>query len=64
MIFFGKRAAQQAEALDVEVERLKAQNNEKISKVTSSSDRLHKLLKANGITLRIYIATGGDKHHA
>lgn len=64
MVFFGKRAAQEAEALNKEVERIKAENSRRIDKVTDSSDKLHKLLKANGITLQIYIATGGDRHHA
>ncbi len=64
MIFFGKRAMKEAEALDETIEKLKAQNTKKIVKSTASSDRLHKLLEANGITLRIYIATGGDRRHA
>lgn len=27
-----------------------------------TADSLHRLLKKNGITLQIYVATGGDKH--
>jgi hypothetical protein len=64
MTLFGKRALRKAEDLDKEVNRLKAQNTESINKVTDSSARLHQLLKSNGITLRIYVATGGDKRHA
>lgn len=64
MIFFGKRAVNKAAALDKEVEKLKAENIKRIDKVTDSSTRLHSLLKSNGITLRIYVATGGDKRHA
>lgn len=64
MILFGKRAVRKAEEVDKEVERLKAQNTKSINKVTDSSARLHNLLKSNGITLRIYVATGGDKRHA
>lgn len=64
MMFFGKRAVRKAADLDKEVEKLKAENVKRIDKVTSSSTRLHSLLKSNGITLRIYVATGGDKRHA
>lgn len=64
MILFGKRAVREAEQVEKEVKKLKAQNVEKISKATDSSARLHALLKADGITLKIYIATGGDKRHA
>ena len=64
MIFFGKGAVRKAEDLNKEVERLKAQNTKRIDKVTDSSTRLHQLLKNNGISLRIYVATGGDHRHA
>jgi hypothetical protein len=64
MILFGKRAVRDAKALELEVNKLKAQNVKKIDKATDSSKRLHDLLKSNGISLRIYVATGGDKRHA
>jgi hypothetical protein len=64
MLFFGRRAVKEAEQLAKEADILKAENKKRIDKVTDKSDNLHKLLKANGITLRVYIATGGDKHHA
>lgn len=39
-------------------------HNEKIAKETSKAALdLKRLLKKNGVTLQIYIATGGDKHH-
>lgn len=64
MLFFGRHAVQEAEELAKKADRIKAENKKRIDKVTDKSDNLHKLLKANGITLRVYIATGGDKHHA
>lgn len=38
-------------------------HNEKVAKDTAkAASSLTRLLKKNGITLQIYIATGGDKH--
>lgn len=64
MIWFGRHAAEEAEELEKEVDRIKAQNTRKIKSATAKTDNLHRLLKANGITLQVFIATGGDKHHA
>jgi hypothetical protein len=64
MIFFGRRAVEEANEIAKEADLLKAENKRRVDKVTEKSDNLHKLLAANGITLKVYIATGGDKHHA
>ena len=64
MLFFGKRAMREAETIDKKVEQIKNANTKKLAKAEASTDRLQKLLEANGITLRIYIATGGDRRHA
>ncbi len=34
-----------------------------LHKAGKTADSLNRLLKKNGVTLQIYIATGGDKHH-
>lgn len=64
MLFFGKKAVREANEMAEKVEEIKLANTKKLDKAEASSDRLHKLLEANGITLRIYIATGGDRRHA
>lgn len=64
MIFFGRQTVKEAEEIGHEADKIKAENKKRIDTVTDKSDNLHRLLKANGITLRVYIATGGDKHHA
>lgn len=65
MLFFGKHAAEQADKKAEEAVRIKASTTNKINKASDSVNNLHSLLKANGITLRIHIATGGDlrDHH-
>lgn len=63
-MFFLKRSRQK----EADIEQLKKETKAiqrkvvKAAKDTSiEQERLMNLLKANGITLRIYIATGGDK---
>lgn len=63
MLFFGKRAVKEADKLAREAERIKDANTRKFHDAEDSAGTLHDLLKRNGITLRIYVATGGDKHH-
>lgn len=60
MLFFGKRAAQEADKKAEEAVRIKTSTTTKIQKASNSVGNLHALLAANGITLKIHIATGGD----
>lgn len=60
MLFFGKRVARQADEKAKEAVKIKRSTTRKIQKAEDSVSNLHSLLKANGITLRIHIATGGD----
>lgn len=62
MLFFGKKALQEAEEQDRKAEKIKAITNKKIQHAEDSATSLHALLKANGIALRIYVAKGGDRH--
>lgn len=64
MLFFGKETVREADRLDEKAGQIKRANMKKFNKFEASTVRLHKLLKANGITLRIHIATGGDGRHA
>ncbi len=64
MIIFGKRAVRKAETLAKEAEKLNKADLRKIDDARLSAKRLKALLEANGISLRVYIATGGDKRHA
>lgn len=64
MLFFGKRAVQEADELAKKVEVIKKKNTRKFHDAEDSAGSLHELLRKNGITLRIYVATGGDKRHA
>lgn len=64
MLFFGKRAVKKAEDIGKEVEHIKRANTKKMDQASQSTNRLKKLLEADGITLRVYIATGGDRRHA
>ena len=45
----------------IEAIQLKKKTKKVAEKTTTDIDRLNKLLKANGITLKIHIAAGG--HH-
>lgn len=44
------------------VEEVKSQTHETIAETDKNIKRLNKLLKANGITLKIYKATHGEPH--
>lgn len=57
MIFFGRRAIREAEALGERADELKAENKKRIDRVTDKSNSLHNLLKTNDITLRVSIHT-------
>lgn len=61
MVFFGNKALKESEAKAREAERIKKATTKSIKKTQDSVGTLHDLLKANGITLGIHIATGG-KH--
>lgn len=63
MLFFGKKAVREANELGEEADKLKKANFKKMDKTEASTGRLYELLKANGISLRIHIATGGDHRH-
>jgi Tfp pilus assembly PilM family ATPase len=52
----------QVEKANIEILQNKTQTHNKIEETKKVNDRLSRLLKANGITLRIHIATGGHKH--
>jgi hypothetical protein len=50
------------EQSNIEVIKLKNKTKQSVVKTKKDIDRLNKLLKANGITLRIHIATKGNNH--
>ena len=52
-----------AEQSSIEVVALKRKTNKTAKQTSKNIDRLNKLLKANGITLKIHIATKGG-HYA
>lgn len=47
---------------EVEVEALKRPGHVASKNATQSADKINKLLRANGITLKIHIATKGENH--
>lgn len=47
---------------DPKVDALKEKIGAHAAKAAKSANKLNRLLEANGITLRIYIATGGKNH--
>lgn len=48
---------------EVKAERLKAKIIKGPHKVEKEAQRLNELLLADGITLKVFYATGGDKRH-
>jgi ribosomal protein L9 len=63
MLFFGKKAVEEAEQNTREAEKIKAKTKKKIQAAEDSAGVLQDLLEANGFTLRIYVATGGKNKH-
>lgn len=63
MLFRKKKMPPEAEHMNQQADQIKAGIVKRSDKVTEDTDRLNKLLLANGITLRIFIATNGDKRH-
>jgi hypothetical protein len=48
---------------DRRVAEIQAYNEERAKEASKAALDLKKLLMKNGVTLQIYIATGGDKRH-
>lgn len=63
MLFFGKNTVKKAEETARKADRINEDTQKKINDAEDKSRTLHDLLEANGITLRIYIAKGGDRHN-
>ena len=65
MLFFSKhnqlrvKADKTIEASSVEVTNMQTEIKQSAVKTKRDIDRLNRLLKANGITLKIHIASGG-----
>ena len=53
-----------AEQSTIEVLEINRKVNQTANQTKKDVDRLNRLLKANGITLKIHIATRGGQHHA
>lgn len=64
MTIFGRQTIRESEEIGLKAEKIKQSNARRLDKLEVSSTRLHRLLLADGITLRVYIATGGDRRHA
>lgn len=63
MFSFKKKAIIKKELAEKEqeIQAVRHDTLKKIGKATSTNERLKKLLEANGITLNILVATGGDR---
>lgn len=61
MIFFKKKVPSTVRANELRAERLKAQIIAKPHQLEKQAQRLNELLLADGITLKILYATGGDR---
>lgn len=64
LLFNRKKSRVQTEKLDdklsVDVENVKRETHQTIHSADLATKRLNRLLKANGITLKIHIAAGGN----
>jgi hypothetical protein len=65
-LFFNRKKSNRETVLvdtasDVEIEAIKRETHKKIQTAAQATESLNSLLRANGITLNISIATGG--HH-
>lgn len=49
---------------DTKAAEIAADNEQKLRETAIAAKKLRDLLKKNGVTLQIYIATGGDRRHA
>lgn len=59
-----RQLAQHEQQSSIEVLELKGKAHQSTTKAKRDIDKLNRLLKANGITLKIHIATNGEHHHA
>lgn len=49
--------------VDPDIEKMKRKTHDSAAKADKNIKKLNDLLEANGITLKIYIATGGHHGH-
>jgi hypothetical protein len=45
-----------------EIEAINAENKKTVAGAGESAERLSALLKKNGVTMQVIVATGGDNH--